>query len=233
MHNNISIRTKKFLILKLFSFFDVKENEQHDEAFMDNQKEQIIEYIRDELEGEEKESFERLLSKNAKIKQEYENMKNIWDLYEKLPQIEINESLYEKTLHSVKHYKSKSIKIRMFRTQDKIDLDRKKAARRLFTPVSAAAAVLILATVIITVIASDIAVRNINKNNKYLASDSMKYVIAEKISDNELKMEIPEKSKKSLMNSKSNYLIKSVPEESMDESKKRENSADDADNVKK
>ena len=68
---------------------------------MDSQREQIIEYIRGELEGSEKIAFEKLLAKNAKFRLEFEKHKNLWEMYGKLPHIEAGERLKRKTLHAI------------------------------------------------------------------------------------------------------------------------------------
>ena len=121
---------------------------------MDNPRELIIEYLRGELEGEEKQAFEKLLAEDADFKNEVDKQKNLWELFGKMPEVEASKKLKENTLHAVKHYKNKSIKIRLFRLQDKLEQTKKKETRRLFAPVSAAAAFLIIAAVIITVLLS-------------------------------------------------------------------------------
>ena len=126
---------------------------------MNSQNEQIIEYLRGELEGDEKAAFEELLANDANFRKELEKQKNLWDLFGKLPEVDVSNRLKEKTLYAVKHYKNKSMKIRLFRAEDKIEQLKKKETRRLFTPVSAAAAVLILAAVVITILLSENALK--------------------------------------------------------------------------
>ncbi|MCD4656929.1 MAG: hypothetical protein K8S87_05235 [Planctomycetes bacterium] len=192
---------------------------------MDSQRELIIEYIRGELEGDEKQSFERLLNIDAKFKKEYEKQKNIWDLYGKLPQIKLTDSVRERTLHSVKHYKSKSIKIRMFHAQDKIEIERKKVARRLFTPISAAAAVLILTTVIITMIVTDSTLSKM-KEGRIAASEKseMKEKLPVSVKNGDLKTIAPEESEKMEMDSKGESLKKAAPQNGWDNTKLKNNS---------